>query len=348
MVAVARGRTGWAGAGAALLIGLAGAPAVAHGAPRAAARTLTGRVGVLDAVHVVAPGNVWAGGYHNPLTAPLLFHKRRGWHARTVPGVPAGIVDAIDATSRTDVWAAGDSLYHWDGARWRTVPAPHPGTEPTYYGVAALSPSNAWAVGGYLDDNAEIERTLIAHWNGRSWHRVPSPSLGYTDLRSVSFVSAKDGWAVGGRLVLHWDGARWARVAIPHGMGSTKSLVAVSKRDVWVVGASVWHWNGTAWHEAAYRLRGNSSLSAVDAYAANGVWAVGRACTAHDGCHTLALRWDGARWTRTATPNPAAGVIMTGVSAFGSGDVWAVGYHGGTGNEQVVAMHWTGHRWSLG
>jgi hypothetical protein len=39
---------------------------------------------------------------------------------------------------------------------------------------------------------------------------------------------------------------------------------------------------------------------------------------------------------------------MTGVSAFGSGDVWAVGYHGGTGNEQVVAMHWTGHRWSLG
>ena len=36
--------------------------------------------------------------------------------------------------------------------------------------VVSLSPSNAWAVG------QSAGRTLIAHWNGQSWSRVPSPS----------------------------------------------------------------------------------------------------------------------------------------------------------------------------
>ena len=36
--------------------------------------------------------------------------------------------------------------------------------------VAATSARNAWAVGGG-------PRTVILHWNGAAWKRVPSPSL---------------------------------------------------------------------------------------------------------------------------------------------------------------------------
>ena len=41
-------------------------------------------------------------------------------------------MNAIDATSPHDVWAAGDGIYHWNGARWRTVPAPNPGGEASW------------------------------------------------------------------------------------------------------------------------------------------------------------------------------------------------------------------------
>jgi hypothetical protein len=40
-------------------------------------------------------------------------------------------------------------------------------------GVAALSSTNAWAVGGYTDcGNAHEDHPLIEHWNGRAWKVV--------------------------------------------------------------------------------------------------------------------------------------------------------------------------------
>ena len=82
--------------------------------------------------------------------------------------------------------------------------------------VAATSVRNAWAVGGGL-------RTLILHWNGTAWKRVPSPSLAGS-LSSVAAISGGDAWAVGdtstqpGRgapLILHWNGKAWKRVPSP-------------------------------------------------------------------------------------------------------------------------------------
>ncbi len=77
--------------------------------------------------------------------------------------------------------------------------------------VAATSRDNVWAV-GYLG-----LKTLILHWNGRVWRRLPSPSPGYgaaanDGLAGVSASSANNAWAVGwtsqgaGTLILHWDG----------------------------------------------------------------------------------------------------------------------------------------------
>jgi hypothetical protein len=55
--------------------------------------------------------------------------------------------------------------------------------------VAATSVRNAWAVGGGF-------RTVILHWNGTAWKRVPSPSL-TGSLSSVAAISSGDAWAVG-------------------------------------------------------------------------------------------------------------------------------------------------------
>ena len=46
-----------------------------------------------------------------------------------------------------------------------------------FYGVAATSAGNAWAVGG-TDWFSPV--TLAEHWNGKTWTRVSAPTPGGT------------------------------------------------------------------------------------------------------------------------------------------------------------------------
>src|SRR5436189_289900 len=75
-------------------------------------------------------------------------------------GADASTLAAVAALSSNDVWAVGnykvfnqyqwDTLIeHWDGTKWSIVSSPNvPGADKNFlYAVAALSPSNVWAVG---------------------------------------------------------------------------------------------------------------------------------------------------------------------------------------------------------
>jgi hypothetical protein len=64
-------------------------------------------------------------------------------------------------------------------------------------------------------------KTLILHWNGATWKRVPSPSpSGGAVLFGAAALSAGNAWAVGtigvsdfsGVLGVHWNGTTWERV----------------------------------------------------------------------------------------------------------------------------------------
>ena len=65
-------------------------------------------------------------------------------------------------------------------------------------GVAATSTRVAWAVG-----STGTGKTLILHWNGKTWRRVPSPSPGGggDSIYAVAATSATNAWAVGGSTV---------------------------------------------------------------------------------------------------------------------------------------------------
>jgi hypothetical protein len=138
----------------------------------------------------------------------------------------------VSAVSPTDAWAVGDSgdfmtpvhetlILHWNGTRWSHVKSPNPGSElSTLTDVSAVSPTDAWAVGIYRDQEAGIGHALVLHWDGARWSRVKSPNFGskHTTLDSVTAVSPKDVWAVGDyqeagihALLLNWDGARWSQ-----------------------------------------------------------------------------------------------------------------------------------------
>jgi hypothetical protein len=66
-------------------------------------------------------------------------------------------------------------------------------------GAAATSAGNAWAVGFFTSGSGHA--SLIEHWDGHAWARVPSPSPGgpgsFNDLAAVAAGSASNAWAAG-------------------------------------------------------------------------------------------------------------------------------------------------------
>src|SRR5205085_2738007 len=84
----------------------------------------------------------------------------------------------------------------------------------TLSAVAAISPTDVWAVG------RSGSRPLIEHWDGTRWSQVPDGSSHGYWLVGVAAVSPRDVWAVGmddhsHALVEHWDGTRWRLVPTP-------------------------------------------------------------------------------------------------------------------------------------
>jgi hypothetical protein len=81
-------------------------------------------------------------------------------------------------------------IEHWDGNSWSQVQGFGVEPESAAYGVAAVSPGDAWAVG----DGGGL--VLIGRWNGSSWGVFPSPEV-TGRLLAATTITACDVWAVG-------------------------------------------------------------------------------------------------------------------------------------------------------
>lgn len=235
--------------------------------------------------------------------------------------------------------------------------------------VAVTSARNAWAVG-----STELDlSTLIEHWNGTAWHRVPSPNpniMPYGALTGVAATSATSAWAVGYHynrvyqtLILRWTGTAWTPVASPNPGGPSRhnflyGVAATSAASAWAVGqddnghgyqALILHWGGTAWKQVPGPDLGSSprsSLNAVAATSAASAWAVGQSC-ATNACpegRQLIEHWDGTAWRRMPSPASARSGSLTGVTATSARNVWAVGASTNIAGNPVIE-HWNGRTW---
>ena len=91
---------------------------------------------------------------------------------------------AIAAVDAANIWAVGYTvgnnghpllglIEHWDGAAWTIVPGANLGPrEHAFYGVAARTAADVWAVGARLDSGG-ANQTLVEHWDGAAWSSVP-------------------------------------------------------------------------------------------------------------------------------------------------------------------------------
>ncbi len=355
-------------------------------------------------VPATVPASQTPGSAHEGQITPLLACA--AWVVAPLPTTTAPVVQsdlrAISMLSPHEGWAVGyattsksDPTTHqirdakalilrWDGRQWEQVPVPATGDgDSALSGVAAISGSDAWAVGYYTVPGLE-RRALTLHWDGTSWGVVPVPGLENVDasLNAVSAANSRDVWAVGtigGRytLALHWDGTRWTRTPTPSPGINLNELTAVYARadgTAWAAGRYIYmamqaglpqgsslilRWDGTRWKPVPVEFRGNL-ISAIAVGPNGDGWVVGDAVgegtsmgalTHLQGDKGQALPFpqlSGPGITDQSSPIPE--VYISGLAAPAPDDVWVVGHFSTIEpsglRQHTLALHWDGAVWS--
>ena len=138
----------------------------------------------LQAVYAASPNDIWAVGYcydpGDPKNETLIMHNDgTGWKLHTPF---AGQLYGISGSGPNDIWAVGYHLtpgvkkpliLHYDGRKWKQVAVPPVGSNIAHLNaVYAVSPKEAWAVGGVYHGFSII--SLAMRWDGKKWSVVPS------------------------------------------------------------------------------------------------------------------------------------------------------------------------------
>jgi hypothetical protein len=269
-----------------------------------------------------------------PVTAQAATAGCQNWTGLQPPGPGAGSMGelfGVRAISATEAWAVGVAFtgghdqsltLHFTGGKWHQTSVPAVLADDFLSGVAATSAKDVWAVGEALKGNVDAEhplraagpssQTLIVHWNGKAWTRVPSPNPTGGELVAVGVTSPTNALAVGGferagshfrTLAVHWNGRTWTRVATPN--------PGPASDDQFLNGVSL-------------TSQGNA-------------WAVGEA-DGSGNSQPVIERWDGTRWTPVPAPAPSSGAQLFAIGSSSAGNAWAVGDTTGTAS-QVFALH---------
>lgn len=306
---------------------------------------------------VVAPGGTtaWAFGGTNPggaSTPVALEWDGSRWRSRQLPPHLTGFISDASAPGTNDIWAvsaAGAYVLHWNGTRWSVAKRWH--QHGTLTGVAAISPRNVWVFGTTA---AGMHGMGTWHFNGRTWTAVSGLA---EQISRASALSARDIWAVAATrtngVVEHYDGRSWRQV--PTGRALARAhlddVLAVSRRDVWIVGnlpgrhgdgrLILAHFNGrrwtrimTPWHADTGRLasagHGAVWVTADNSGASNNAM-IGRVCP---GCTPS---WSTMRWGQ------GAGISDIAVSRR-TGTAWVTGgYLTKAGGNAAVWLHRSRH-----
>jgi hypothetical protein len=324
-------------------------------------------------------GNRWAGPIAAVATALLAVS---GPAAAATPGLDrvtapkGGSADAIRSVSFASPslgWAAGSAgvslsgtgvdrlLLSWDGSRWQKVALDAiASSDESLNGVVAVSPTEAWAVGGQNPYGINDDLPVLLHYNGSTWASAGG-AFSVGRLWAVAASSASNVWALGTQLE-RYDGRGWHLVAARAVTDGTKvrrvAIAATSPNDAWIAGSSftrkysgpgqalIEHWNGTQWAQVALPpTNTDDRLTSIAARSASDVWAVGFSSGA-----PLTLHFDGSGWRRiTAAPTSQNGAFEA-VAVGGAGAVWAVGHEDGVDSRDYavwrpVAQRWTGTAW---
>lgn len=304
-----------------------------------------------------------------------------GWSSVNVPVKDLFVeIYAIDGSSADEVWAVGSQraggqpiILHRKDGKWSTVSGPAP-REGVLRAVDARSANDVWAVGSQLPAGAGNLRTLIEHYDGKSWKvvRSPNPFPGANVLKGVIALATDDVWAVGGdgipgsrAILLHFDGVRWSSerpAALPAKADlldidryfGSKQLIAVGRRG----GTSekrqlILSYDGKSWEQEPINdpAQNGKELNGVS----NSVAVGSQSGTAALRTFGMDRVFEGTKlvgWRPTSTQDSGEGVnVLYGVSLQSRHRAYsgfAVGYYetpGFTSRTLILQLKDTPRRW---
>jgi hypothetical protein len=276
---------------------------------------------VLFGVAAPSDSDAWAVGFwqdetYTPQQSLVLHWDGAAWRSVVVPAPGVGAnqtLSAVAALAPNDVWAVGwyyeigfklrALVLHWDGIKWRAVPAAVPAGGPnTFATIAAAGPAEIWAGGIALQNGTYV--AMVQRWDGTRWSVVPLPPLpaGASAIRALSVSPTGEVWAVGdttaGPMALRWDGTRFVLMPPPTvagGFVQLSGVVALGSDDVWAAGSHLVstfaplleHWDGVQWTAVTLASAPPSMLTGIAAGAGPSLWAVGTTAAAMS--RTLAM-----------------------------------------------------------
>jgi hypothetical protein len=313
----------------------------------------------LNAVDAVDYDDVWTVG-QNPSDGALIDHWDGTSWTISLSGASYGRLFAVSFDSPTDGWAGGQGepggqlgplMEHWTGSAWSIVTLRDAPSDDFIVGIAALSPTNVWAlVTNYGTTDAE-------HWNGSAWKRYPLQVEGGWFPGGMTADSPTDVWAVGYAtqtnlpLAWHWNGHAWSRKTLPLPPGASNgelfAVSSLSPTDVWAAGGVtvpayaplVEHWDGNAWTPTATPPPSERDplLSSISMVSDTNGWAAGWGRYKNSGAvQYFVQHWDGNSWSLVDSPSEKS-TILRGISALPAAGPWAAGQkYGGTAHGPFV------------
>jgi len=237
--------------------------------------------------------------------------------AWTLAPVPAGIaeLDAVSCAGPTVSCVAigvgpgnQPAAARWDGTAWTSLGSfGHKRDDAS--AISCSSPTDCLVVGSRTTGGFALR------WDGTRWHSLTVPHA--ASLAGVACAAPDACTAVGldrahGRppLVVRWNGTRWKAQADAAPREDYFDAVACPTRTACVAvgsapehsstGAFAERWDGRRWQRANAGFARQSAPFDVDCRAPVDCTMVGNLG------QPLAMRWNGGRWTRIATPNVPA------------------------------------------
>jgi hypothetical protein len=181
------------------------------------------------------PNDVWGFGTtaDGNQTPWAVHYNGKNWFPVPIPVTPyqaSGSAAAGDwVTGTVPAQPTRVEVLHWNKGAWRNVPLPAisvPAGEQMRPGlIAAASPATVWATVFLYSPTVEGRvTTVLLHWNGRAWSKLPLPkgvvayglaSDGHGGFWVASYTVNKPGVIPAGLMMYHYSYGRWTRVAAP-------------------------------------------------------------------------------------------------------------------------------------
>lgn len=286
---------------------------------------------VLD-IEVLGPNNVWIAGREEADFSgkSLAAHwNGQAWTDHVFRHLVPSEMNSIAASADNEVWVTNGSntIQHFDGREWVVLAstanlsgqtgrivsfgagmlagAAVTGSVYRFRGQAYVQWAESLAgtrVSAMWGD--ELSESFLGTNNGRiyqfrdgAWEPT---QVGSTKISSIWGAAPNTVWATneGESKVFFYDGAVWTEVL---SSSNPRVVVGTSATDVWVLGSSIEHWDGTTW--TLVQLPGQL-VTAASTSAPDNLWVV----TA-DGTGKNIWRWNGAAWVSMPGVPDAVGVV---------------------------------------